>query len=213
MATRSLQSILESEFLKFCETPTDAQVQCVAKCLKIDEDFGVPAQWGDDPQGWLRKQLPKGDWYVDLSEEEMEAWDAGISELMHRGEFELKSHGFHCAVGDMFIEIAAQAYQLREKDAVVRRFWPYRYHGNYFPELEPVERRYFPCHALLTNQQVGALLDEFSDYDSLLDTMAQDSPEFVNRWQDAIADDLKEALPALQEIHQQKRMWYSIFDF
>jgi hypothetical protein len=72
---------------------------------------------------------------------------------------------------------------------------------------------YFPTHALLTNEQVGRLIKEVSAYDSLLAELAKDKPDFVERWREQIQEDLKEGLPALGEIHKQKRMWYSQLDY
>jgi hypothetical protein len=139
----------------------------------------------------------------------MQAWENAIRALLDEPKFGRKAHGFHCAVGDMFIDIAARVYRKRGENAVVCQFWPYRFFDDYGLD----GRGYFPTHALLTNDQVGKVIEEVSQYDSLLDELAKDKPDFVERWRDQIQDDIQEGLPALREIHKQKRMWYSQFDF
>jgi hypothetical protein len=208
MATYSLNSINSKAFDEFIVKPSAPQLECIAAKFAQAELHETPP-WADDPQEWIRRHLSEPDWYKDLTEDRMQAWDNGIRELLHQPEFDLKAHGFHCAVGDMFIQIAAKVYERRGADAVVCKFWPYRFFDDYGLD----HMGYFPTHALLTNEQVGKLIEEVGDYDALLEELAAHKPDFVARWRDQIKDDIQEAMPALREIHQQKRMWYSQFDY
>jgi len=207
MATYSLNSIDETAFVQACNAPSHELIRVIAESLARAEVEG--AVWTGSPDEWIRGHLSAGDWYESLSEDEMEAWEAAVREMLDEPQFALKSHGFHCAVGDMFIEMAAKVYRKRSVDAVVLQFWPYRFFDTY--DLDYTG--YSPTYALLTNEQIGRLIDEVADYDALMAEYAKDKPEFVDRWREQINDDVQEAMPALQEIYDQKRMWYAQFDF
>lgn len=213
MATYSLESVLQSVFDEFCTSPSADQLQCMSEVI-ANGDFDEPPSWqSDDIEDWIRSRLSSQDWYEGLVDEEMVAWDGAISALFEHTEFDLQAHGFHCAVSDMFITMADKAFEKRNEQAVIRQFWPFRYFDTYHAGVEPVDQIYFPCHALLTNEQVATLLGEVAEYDRLLEELAQNSPDWVEHWRPQIDEDLKEALPALREIVEQGRMWYSRFDF
>jgi hypothetical protein len=207
MATYSLNSIDAKVFDRFVAKPSASQLKCVAEKLAQAELDDAP--WASDPMGWIRRHLSEPDWYKGLTEDQMQAWDNGIRALLDQPEFGLKAHGYHCAVSDMFIEIAARVYKRRGADAVVYKFWPYRFFDDYGLD----QMGYFPTHALLTNEQVGKLIEEVGQYEVLLAELAADKPDFVERWREQIGEDLKEGMPALREIHQQGRMWYAQLDY
>ena len=208
MATYSLTSVEAGAFDRFVAGPSAAQVACVAGHLTRAEPGGA-APWAGDPADWVRRHVAEPDWYRGLAEGEMQAWENGVRALLDRPEFGLAAHGFHCAVSDMFVELAARAYRRRGAAAVVRRFWPYRYTDEYGLD----GRGYFPTHALLTPEQVGRLLGEVGEYDALLAELSADKPAFVDRWREQIGEDLREAVPALREIHGRGRMWYAQLDY
>ncbi len=208
MATYSLNSVNEGVFDKFVTKPSAVQLEFIAQKLAQAEVNDAPP-WADDPTDWIRHHMSEPDWYKGLTEDQMQAWDNGIRALLDQPKFGLKAHGFHCAVSDMFIQIAARVYKRRGVNAVVCQFWPYRYFDDYGLDY----MGYFPTHALLTNEQVGKLIEEVSPYDSLLAELAEDKPDFVERWRDQINSDIEEGMPALREIHKQKRMWYAQLDY
>ena len=208
MATYSLTSVEAGAFDRVVAGPSAAQLACVAEHL-TRADPGGAAPWAGAPADWARRHLAEPDWYKGLAEDQMQGWENGVRAVLDRPEFGLAAHGHYCAVSDMFVELAARAYRRRGADAVVRRFWPYRYTDEYGLD----GRGYFPTHALLTTDQVGRLLEEVSGYDALLAELAADKPAFVDRWREQIGEDLREALPALREMHGRGRMWYAQLDY
>lgn len=207
MATYSLGSIDAKVFDRFVAKPAASDLKCIAQ--KLAEADVTSPPWAEDPTDWIRHHVAEPDWYQGLTEEQMQAWENAIRALLDEPKFGKTAHGYHCAVGDMFITIAARVYEKRGEKAVVRQFWPYRFFDNY--GLDGMG--YFPTHALLTNEQVGKLIEEVSQYEALLAELARDKPDFVERWREPIEEDLKEGLPALGEIHKQKRMWYAQLDY
>jgi len=214
MATYSLHSIDQAAFDAFVANPTDDQLELMA--TEFNACHSPAADWTVDS---VVQNLARNVWYEGLDEWQMGGWESGMSSLLERPEFDLRAHGYHCSVSDMFIELASLAYTDRGVDAIVRRFWPYRFFDicvrtrvGRDPKLDRLGY-YGPSHALLTNAQVGQLLDEVSQYPQLLDELAKGSPSFVAHWRRDIEMTLnEEAVPALTEIHNGKRMWYSMFD-
>ncbi len=215
MATWSLHSIDEAVFDSFVATPTDDQLELMV--AKSNANDSEATEWTADS---VLQNLTRNVWYEGLDVWQMRGWDNAIESLLERSEFDMRAHGYHCSVSDMFIELATLAYADRGVDAIVRRFWPYRFFDicvrtrvGRDPQMDRFDD-YFPTHALLTNAQVGQLLEEVAQYPALLDEFAKGNPSFVARWRSEIETELtEEAVPALTEIFNGQRMWYAMLDY
>lgn len=211
MATYSLQSIDERAFDAFVRKPTKAQIATLVEKM-VQLDYYQPPVWQGSEAAWATKHLEAPDWYANLAEEEMQAWENGIRTVVELPEFDLRGHGFHCAVSMEFIDFAARAFAHRGQDAVVRNFFPYRYFGGYHPELEAHERIFNPFHALLSSSSIARLIEEVSDYDSLLRDAFPKSPARAEMFKQQIDDDLQEAIEPLKTMAANGRMWYAVVD-
>jgi hypothetical protein len=214
MASYSLHSIDQTAFDEFVVTPSETQLHPIVNAINESDSEGE--KWTAES---VALTLAQDVWYERLDEFQMFGWDRGLDSLLERPEFDLRVHGVHCSISDMFIELASLAYADRGVDAIARRFWPYHFFDicvrtriGRDPTMDRFEQ-YFPSHALLTNAQVGQLLDETSQYPLLLQELADGNQSFVEKWRLEIDVELKEAVPALMESHNEGRMWYSMFDY
>lgn len=214
VANYSLHSIDQAAFDAFVTLPSSDQLEAIALAMKGAS--GETENWAPDS---VRRRLAAKNWYVGIGECDLPVWESALCSVLERSEFDVRIHGEHGSISDMFVELASQAYADRGVDATVRKFWPYRFFDlcvrtriGRDPQLERFVD-YAPGHALLTNPQVGQFLDEVSEYDNLLHELSNKNPRFVELWRDEAIASLREATSALTEIYNSNRLWYAQFDY
>ena len=133
--------------------------------FRDNEDY-FEEEWQKDNAEWLRNHLAKSSWYEDLEELEMCCWDNGIAALLNRPEFKAEHHSFHGALPDFFVEFAIDAMKERGQadTSAIARFGPYRYTDK-LQDVEPIDRFYWPQHALLDPEQLKRVIVELEDYE------------------------------------------------
>ena len=212
MASYIFQSLDFAAFSAFVESPNDGQMNTFLEGFRSDEDY-FEEEWKKDNPTWLQNHLVKTSWYEDLEELEMCCWDNGMAVLLERPEFDAEHHGFHGALPDFFIEFAQDAFKERglAESSEISGFGPYRYTDK-LQDVEPIDRFYWPQHALLDPEQIKRVITELEDYESILDDAARKRPGYVSDCRDDAINAWKEFMSIAQELTERNRMWYSILD-
>ena len=80
MTLYQIHTVDTSKLEAFLNQPIDAELEAFAANLGNNEQANdwfaeEPPAWKSNPASWVRQRLSMGDWYSDLKEPEMLAWD------------------------------------------------------------------------------------------------------------------------------------------
>jgi hypothetical protein len=215
----------QTAFQSFITSPTSEQLAIFIELLRSDEGSNSwfeeePPRWKTDAESWVRKHLNSNDWYGELSEPEMVAWDGAVFDCIEQLGFETSSNldtMTHGAVDFDVLEFAAEVHRANGHESICGRMFPYRFHG-LPPEieaLEPWDRIFHANHALLDVLQVEKLILELSDYDNLLKDFAPSSESVFSSIEDRkinAVEESQELLEFLASLVRTNSMWLAMVD-
>ncbi len=225
MTLYQLNTIDTAKFEKLLNEPSDSQLQAFAAHLGEDSQANdwfteEPPVWESDPVSWVRQRFADEDWYADLGEAEMLAWDHAmrstleLPELQSTADFTaLPVDGIPTLLFDMVAEATEQA----GNDSQFLRMQPFRCHElpSQITELEPYERSYWPEHAVVPPTDAAKMIEVFNQYDDLVNGLVPRDPQLARQLETEgphAAKDVPHLLTFLRELVEAHATWYAPVD-
>ena len=167
-----------AKFEQFFTSPNESQLRFFADQLGRDPQANSffeeePPVWHEDPISWVASRFGSTDWYSDLSEQEMVAWDSAMQMTLELPELR-SSADFTPSCGDgvptCLFDFAIEALEQVGRDASSLKIRPYRFDGlpSHVAGREPSERVYWPEHGVVPPHRIGEMIDVFGRYADLV---------------------------------------------
>jgi hypothetical protein len=220
-----LKTLDTAEFESLINEPSLSQLQAFATRLGEDSQANdwfaeEPPVWKVDPTAWVRKRFSVDDWYCDLSEPEMLAWDNAMRSTLELPE--LRSAAKFTAlpvdgIPTMLFAIVVEALDQAGQDSSFLRMRPFRFHNlpSHISELEPYERVYWPEHAVVPPTEAAKMIEVFNRYDDLVTGLAPRDSQLARQLETegpSVAKDVPHLLTFLRELTTFHATWYAPVD-
>ncbi|QDV69911.1 hypothetical protein Poly24_36290 [Rosistilla carotiformis] len=226
MVLYQLYAIDTAKLDSLLSTPSESQLRSFANHLTENPQSNAyfskknPPKWKSEPVSWVAERLLADDWYADLSEPEMVAWDGAIQEALR--DSEMRSTGDFTildvdGVSACLFDFAHEAVDQSGRDARYLQLTPLRFHElpASINAVEPSERIYWPEHAVVSPTQVKQIADTFRNYKTLVDGLTPRKPQLARQLQtegfDA-AGDIPDLLTFLDQLVLANATWYAPVD-
>lgn len=225
MTLYQINPIDTAKFETFLNEPSDSEIQAFAARLGEDSQandwFAEESPvWDVDSVSWVRQRFAEDDWYADLSEPEMLAWDHAmrstleLPDLQSTADFTaLPVDGIPTLLFDLVVDATEQAGD----DSQFLRMRPFRFHElpSQITELEPYERVYWPEHAVVPPTDIAKMIDVFEHYDDLVSGLAPRDSQLARQLETEgphAAKDVPHLLTFLRELVDSNATWYAPVD-
>jgi hypothetical protein len=225
MALYHTEKIDTNKLMQLLESPEGSQLKLFAKLLNSNEianDYfsESPAVWHDDAVGWVRDRFSKQDWYADLNEPEMIAWDYAMMKTLGskelRSSFRFKRFPIDGMPTILFDAAAESLRQRGEKNSFLR-MRPLRFIElpQHIATLDPYDRLYWPEHAVVLPADAALMIDVFNQYESLIDGLVPVDDRLAGELDadgPTAIEDLPHLLTFLSELAKSNSTWFAPVD-
>ena len=213
------------KFESLLNGPTASQIKQVVALL-ADEPHAnewfeeEPPVWGENPAEWVRARFSADDWYADLREPEMLAWQHAMRGILVTPAMRSKARFTRLPVDgipELLFRVAIEAREQAGEDASFLRMTPYRL--NKLPakvtKQAPHLRIFWPDHALVTPAGAKSMVEVFAQYDSLVNGL---KPRNANLKHEFGLDgvevqrDVVHLVTFLKELVRSDAYWYAPVD-
>ncbi len=225
MALYQTEKIDTNKLMQLLESPEESQLKSFAKLLNSNEianDYfsESPAVWHDDAVGWVRDRFSKQDWYADLSEAEMIAWDYAMMKIL--GSKELRSSLRFTrfpidGIPTILFDAAAESLRQRGEKNSFLKMRPLRFIElpQHIATLDPYDRLYWPEHAVVLPTDAALMIDVFNQYESLVDGLVPADDKLAGELDadgPTAIGDLPHLLKLLSELAKSNSTWFAPLD-
>ncbi len=213
----------EGAFLSFLKSPSPLLIDAFITALTSDDQANSffasdPPVWNEDPGGWVRQRLLSSDWYLDLVEPEAVAWHSAIDHIAC--EFDCSPVVLcleHGSVDFGLFELAKDMFGADTPNRQILRMYPYRYHGlaAKIERVEPVDRIFWPTHAMLDVSQLKALAGDLAEFRTGLPDLPITNRYGFENVDDRRKDAYRESADLLGYVNrliERKAMWFAAID-
>ncbi len=225
MALYHTEKLDTSKLSQFLEAPQESQLKAFAKLLNSNEvanDYfsETPAVWHNDTVEWVRSRFSKLDWYSDLSEPEMFAWDHAMMKTLGskdlRSSFRFTKYPID-GMPTILFDAAAEALRQRGEDYAFMKMRPLRFIElpASIAALDPYDRLYWPEHAVVAPSDAALMIDVFNRYESLVDGLEPADERLAGEFEEdgpAAVEDLPHLVKFLTELSKSNSTWYAPVD-
>ena len=214
-----------TKFVALLNAPTASQIKQIVARL-ADEPHAnewfeeEPPVWGEKPAEWVRARFSADDWYADLREPEMLAWQHAMRGILVTRAMRPKARFTRLPVDgipELLFRLAIEAREQAGEDASFLRMTPYRL--NKLPakvaKRAPHLRVFWPDHALVTPAAAKSMVEVFAQYDALVDGLKPRNADLKHEFGQAgveVQRDAVHLVTFLKELVRSDAYWYAPVD-
>ena len=210
-------------FEEYFSNPSDSQLHSFVEALGTHPQANdwfteYPPVWKEDPLGWVRERFNIDDWYGDLTEPEMIAWEHASQKVLNLEEVELKTNfkGLPIdGISTSLFAFAAEALDQKGTESSFLRLRPYRFHNLPKRIAKRKRRIYWHQHAVVLPHDVSEMLKLFKDYDLLVDGLVPRDSQLSHLFDvegEIVCQEVSYLMKLLRKLKKENATWYAPID-
>ena len=213
------------QFVQFFARPSESQLRFFVDQLGRDPQANSffeedPPAWHRDPIFWVSSRFGSANWYSDLSEPEMVAWDHAMRATLELPELQSGAE-FTPSRGDgvptCLFDFAIEALEQAGRDASFLEIRPYRFDGlpAHVAGREPSERVYWPEHGVVAPECMEKMIEVFGRYSDLVAHLKPRDRHLARQLETEgphVVDEVPDLLVFLEELKRHDATWYARLD-